>query len=109
MHVGDLDGAAVRITSRKWESRVTIRAHDDSEVLLPGVLVTGRWNSSSTTVSCTTDANGACTIAKRWASSRASIMFTVVSLAVSGKTYETGDNHDPDGDSNGTSITVNRP
>jgi len=109
MHVGDLDRAAVRITSRKWESRVTIGAHDPSETLLPGIVVTGRWNSSSNTVSCTTDANGACTIAKGWTNSRAGVTFTVVSLAASGKTYEAEDNHDADGDSNGTWITVARP
>jgi len=109
MHVGDLDGASVRISSRKWESRITIFTHDPSEALLPGIVVTGRWNSSSLTVSCTTGTNGACTIAKRWTSSRASVTFTVVSLAGSGKTYEAGDNHDPDGDSTGTSITVTRP
>jgi serine protease AprX len=109
MHVGDLDRAAVRITSRKWESRVTIRAHDVSETMLPGIVVTGRWNSSSATVSCTTDANGTCTVAKSWANSRAGVTYTVVSLAASGKTYESGDNHDADGDSTGTSITVARP
>ena len=109
MHVGDLDRAAVWVSSRKWESRVTIRVHDASEALLSGVVVTGRWNSSSTTVKCMTDPNGACTLAKGWPSSRSGVTFTVISLTGGDKTYEAVKNHDPDGDSTGTSITVARP
>jgi serine protease AprX len=109
MHVGDLDRSSVTVTSRKWEARVTIRAHDASEVLLPGVVVTGRWNGSAQTVSCTTGPSGACTLSKRWASSRSSVTFTVVSLSAPGMTYEPSGNHDPDGDSTGTSIAIARP
>ncbi len=109
MHVGDLDGASVQVTARRWEARVTVRAHDQAEAPLPGVLVRARWNSSSTTVSCTTNSNGACRITKRWATSRARVTFTVVSIAMSGLSYASGDNHDPDGDSSGTSISVARP
>jgi serine protease AprX len=109
MHVGDLDAVAAANTPRRWESRVTIRVHDASETLLPGIAVTGRWNSSSTTVSCTTDPTGACILARAWTTSRSSTTFTVVSLAGGAKTYEAMANHDPDGDSTGTRITVARP
>lgn len=34
---------------------------------------------------------------------------TVTGLSKSGLTYASTDNHDPDSDSNGTSITVNKP
>lgn len=109
MHVGDLDRAAAQVTAKRWEARVTIRVHDSSDGPLSGVLVRGRWNSSSTTVSCTTNSNGSCRITKRWANSRASVSFTVVSLAASGLSYDSADNRDPDGDSDGTSIVILRP
>lgn len=109
IHVGDLDGSAARVTTRKWESWITIAVHDATETFLPGVLVTGRWNSGTSTVSCTTNTNGMCTIAKIWPTSRASATFTVVSLRLSGMTYDATANHDPDGDSTGTSIAVARP
>jgi len=109
MHVGDLDGTAAQVTVQRWVARVTIRAHDASETPLEGVLVRARWNASSTTVSCTTKANGSCRISKRWANSRANVRLTVLSLVSSGLTYAPADNHDPDGDSTGTVITVARP
>ncbi|HET9724604.1 MAG TPA: S8 family peptidase, partial [Actinomycetota bacterium] len=109
IHVGDLDGVSVQVTTKRWESRVTIKAHDESETPLAGVLVRARWNASSTTVSCTTNTNGTCRITKRWATSRARVTFTVVSLAASGMAYAAADNHDPDADSDGTVISVSRP
>jgi serine protease AprX len=109
MHVGDLDGASVQVTAKRWEARVTIRVHDAAEMPLAGVLVRARWNSSSTTVSCTTNANGACRIDKRWANSRARVTLTVVSLVSSGLVYLSTDDHDPDGESDGTVIGVTRP
>ena len=38
-----------------------------------------------------------------------SVNFTVVSVTMAGRTYDRTLNHDPDGDSNGTTIRVNRP
>jgi hypothetical protein len=38
-----------------------------------------------------------------------SATFTVTNVTISGMTYQPSDNHDPDSDSTGTSITVNRP
>jgi hypothetical protein len=37
------------------------------------------------------------------------VTFTVVTLTHATLTYASADNHDPDGDSNGSSITVKRP
>lgn len=38
-----------------------------------------------------------------------SVTFTVTRLTKTGETYDSGGNHDDDGSSNGTSITVNTP
>ena len=39
----------------------------------------------------------------------ASVNFTVVSVTMDGRTYDRTFNHDPDGDSNGTTIKVFKP
>ena len=37
------------------------------------------------------------------------VIFTIVNMAHATLTYNAPDNHDPDGDSNGTGITLSRP
>jgi hypothetical protein len=37
------------------------------------------------------------------------VTFTITGMAKSGFTYAGASNHDPDGDSNGSTITVTRP
>jgi hypothetical protein len=37
------------------------------------------------------------------------VTFTVSNVTLAGNTYNASANHDPDGDSNGTSITVLQP
>jgi hypothetical protein len=108
MHVGDLDGTAVRLTSSSWRFTVNIKIHDTDELKVPGVLVTGYWGAATRQVSCTTGSGGACRVAKRFATKRTSGTFTVDSVTGSFE-YHAADNHDPDGDSRGTSITVARP
>ena len=41
--------------------------------------------------------------------SKTSVTFTVTNVTASGATYVSSSNGDPDGDSNGTTITVNKP
>jgi serine protease AprX len=109
MHVGDLDRSSVNLSATRWRAKATIRVHSSAEALLPGVLVTGRWGQNGS-VSCTTTATGACTVTRDLKRSRLTIVFTVLGLSDGGAhTYVAADNHDPDGDSNGTKITVTRP
>jgi hypothetical protein len=56
-----------------------------------------------------TNANGRCSLTKRYAKKKASVTFTVTQVDASGFSYVSVDNHDPDGDSTGTSITIARP
>ena len=56
------------------------------------------------------DASGQCSLAKNnIKGNETSAAFTVSSLTQAGSTYNAGANHDPDGDSNGTTITVLAP
>ena len=108
MHVGDLDRSTVKLSSTRWRAKVTIRVHDGSEALQPGVVVTGRWGTS-VTVTCTTTATGACTVSRDLKRSQSSITFRVIGLSDGTHDYVSSANHDPDADSDGTTITVTRP
>ncbi len=108
IHVGDLDAGSTWVTSTTWRGTVTVRVHDGSEAAASGVTVTGRWGNNGS-VTCTTGANGACSVSKTFKRSRASIAFRVLALSKAGTTYRSSANHDPDSDSNGTSVTVRRP
>ena len=111
IHVGDLDATA-STNGKNWTARVTIRIHTGAHSAVSGAIVTGTWsNGASGTASCTTGSNGACTVQKTKLAraSIASVTFTVTSATRSGNVYGPGSNHDPDGDSTGSSILVMRP
>jgi len=110
VHVGDLDGS--RTSARnKWTATVTIAVHDVSHSPVEGATVTGSWSGGPATPgSCTTGSSGECQVRQAdIAKNVASVVFTVTEVTYDGTlTYRPDDNHDPDGDSNGTSITVSR-
>jgi hypothetical protein len=111
LHVGDLDATASS-TGKNWTARVTIRVHGPGDAPAPGVLVIGTWGAGATgAASCTTGANGACTVQKTKLAKAtvASVTLTIMGMALSGATYDPAANHDPDGESTGTAITVARP
>jgi serine protease AprX len=109
IHVGDLDRSSVSLSASKWRARATIRVHDGDHALVPGAVVRGRFGPNGTVRSCTTGTGGACTLTRDLSKSRASIVFFVLGLTNGTDTYLPEDNHDPDGDSNGSRITVTRP
>jgi hypothetical protein len=108
MHVGDLDGSGAWVTTTRWRAKTTIEVHDATHALLAGATITGTW-TGGTSASCVTSANGRCSLTKRYAKKKASASFTVTNVQDSGLSYASADNHDPDGDSTGTAITIARP
>ncbi len=106
MHVGDLDTS---FTGRKANSpTITITVHDANHQPVAGVTVSGTWSVGGTG-SCVTGADGRCSVTKNFVKKQTSMTFTVTSLTNTGYAYVAGSNHDPDGDSNGTSITITKP
>jgi serine protease AprX len=107
MHIGDLDGAASS-SKNKWDATVTILVHNANENLVANASVSGAWsNGASGAGSCVTDSSGTCEVTKSGLSSKtASVVFSVSNVSVSGLTYNAAANHDLDGDSDGTSLTV---
>lgn len=107
MHVGDLDGTSTPSGSRWWAT-VVVKVEDSAHAALGGVTVTGTWNGGSS-ATCVTGTAGTCSVSRRFGGRVTSVTFAVAGLSLSGYTYGSGANHDPDGDSNGTSIVVLRP
>ncbi len=112
IHAGDLAGSSGWWWATWiWRAAVTIVVHDTDHNLMPDVAVSGSWTGGySGSSTCTTGEDGACTVSSSliWRGSP-STTFTVYSMSRPALTYQPAENHDPDGDSNGSSITVNRP
>ena len=117
LHVGDLDGTSSNIGGKRWRAFVTVMVHNANIAIhggVSGATVTGTWsagNGNGRQLSCTTNGSGTCTVQSGRLSraTAASVRFTVTGVTKAGFIYQSRANHDPDGDSTGTSITVNRP
>ena len=109
VHVGDL-GTNSTSSGGRWSAVVIITVHDASETPLQGVTVYGSWGSGTNgSGSCVTGSNGRCSISKdNLKANISSVTFTVTTLST-GMPYQSSSNHDPDGDSNGTTIMVSKP
>lgn len=110
MHVGDLDGASINNGST-WTANVTITIHDNNHDPVSSATVSGSWsNGASGSANCTTNSSGQCTVSVSGIPKRNnSATFTVSNVSHATLSYNSGANHDPDGDSNGTAITISKP
>ena len=111
INVGDLDRSGTN-SGKTWTAKVTIRIETATHGAVSGAVVTGTWSSGARgSASCTTTSSGTCSVSKTKLAraSVASVTFTVTGVVKTGSTYVPGSNHDPDGDSNGTTIVVLRP
>ncbi|RMG94650.1 MAG: hypothetical protein D6706_13480 [Chloroflexi bacterium] len=109
MHVGDLDASSAPAGNR-WNASVTITIHDENENPVANATVTGTWflGNRMRSDTCITNSNGQCTITRTIANFMTTATFSVDNVTGT-LTYDDGGNHDPDGDSNGKTITVNKP
>jgi thermitase len=109
VHIGDLDAVANSPGGSSWTSSVTIMVHDATETPLSGVTVTvlADYGSGTASRSCATNAGGTCSTASLSLHKKnGAVTYTVQSLTES---FSAQDNHDPDGDSDGTEILVLKP
>ena len=111
MRVTDLDGSKRLTSSNRWEATVTITVRDGAGNPVSGAAVTGAWSAGATgSGSCTTAAAGTCSVVKgNIRTGTTSVRYTVNNVTKTGATYNATLNSDPDGDSDGTQITVTRP
>ncbi len=107
VHVADLD-ATKSISKSKWTATVTVKVVDDTGALISGAVVTGAWSGGYTgTGTCTTGSTGTCSmVTGSMKLTVTSVTYTVNNVTASGFTYDPASNTDPDGDSNGTAITI---
>ncbi len=109
-HIGDLDNAATASSWWSWQPKVTATVLDSAGATVAGATVSGTFGSHSGTLTCLTGANGTCTVGNfSFNMFTKSTVFTVTGVVKASSTYAPKANSDPDGDSNGTTITVKRP
>jgi hypothetical protein len=105
LHIGDLDRLRTAQTNT-WTAKVTPRVHNASEGNVSGVTVSGVW-SDGAAGSCKTNSAGTCTITKsNIPKATLFVTFTVTKMTLLSGVYVPTANHDPDGDSDGTTIQV---
>jgi len=111
IHVGDLDGSThVKGRSGKWEAFVAVTIHDENENTVAEATVSGTWNGAAGgTVSGVTGSDGTVTFSTGEMNSGSSVTFTMDNATHTALTYDATLNHDPDRDSDGTSITISKP
>lgn len=109
IHVADLDPTPT-LQRRSWTARARIRVHNGNHKNRSGVYVTGTF-STGQTLTCKTNSKGRCSLSVSGLSKTAvlSVTFTVTNLARDGSTYVPLHNHDPDGNSDGTTLVINKP
>jgi VCBS repeat-containing protein len=110
MHVGDLDGSPMS-NKNQWSAAVTVLVVDTYGNPVADAEVSGAWSGGcSGTSSAVTDENGLCSVTSdSMRKNVESVTFTVTNVVHATLTYESADNEDPDGDSDGTTITVYKP
>lgn len=110
MHVADLFPYSSS-EGRTWSAYVIIRIHDENHDPIEGATVYGSWTGNGLAVDeCTTDYAGECLMLSTLNGKKTkSLTFTVTDVTFGSATYSPSDNHDADGDSDGTSITIIKP
>jgi hypothetical protein len=110
IHVGDLDGSSSAGRGNRWNATVTVTVHGADEEPVSGANVSGSWSGgTSGSGSCSTDGSGRCTITRNNIRNAASVTFGVDGVTATGAGYDADANHDPDGDSDGTTVVVLQP
>ncbi len=112
MHVADLDASAQSYRGGVWSADVTILVVDDGGFPVANATVSGTWSGAHNgSDSCVTDAGGQCSVQSpqvpKGGKNNGTMTWTVTNVTHASLSYDAAANSDPDGDSNGTSITVN--
>ena len=112
VHVGDLDGASTKLAKGAWSGQVTVLIYNGGEGPVADAVVTGIFTQNGDSVGplfCITGDDGTCTIKSgTFPQKSGNATFTVLDVILPGHDYQWGDNHDPDGDSDGTAIALSK-
>jgi aqualysin 1 len=110
LHVGDLEGSATVNGNKSWNASFTVLVHGTAHGPIANATVSVSWSGAQTgSGSCLTGSTGQCTITRNnLGRTTSSITFRVGNVTRSGGTYTATANHDANGNSNGTNLTVTR-
>lgn len=109
MHVADLDNTLTLNGGKKWQAAVQVTVADATAEPVAGASVAGRW-SIGANAHCKTDGGGQCSFpTKSFSNAEPNVTFSVTMVGGNSLTYAPADNQDPEGDSDGTSITIVQP
>ncbi len=111
MHVGDLDDNSNNQGASSWNAKIRVTVHDSNHVGVVNATVTAMvtFDTTSASVSCITDITGQCQLVQQVSDAFGSATVTISSVTSAGFSYDATYNHDPDGDSDGTTIIIIRP
>jgi hypothetical protein len=114
--VSDLDASSEALDARRWRAESTTAVRDDTGNPVGGATVRGTWAEPwnggrvrRTLASCLTGADGTCVVTRSARSRTASVTWEVATVEHGTLAYDASANNDPDGDSDGTRITVSAP
>jgi hypothetical protein len=110
VHVADLDGIADSIVFIFWQAAAAVTVQDGTGAPVQTADVRMRRSTGLRSVEeeCVTDAQGRCSVSTGiLAAGRVS--FEVIGVSAAGRFYAAHENGDPDGDSDGTTLVVERP
>jgi subtilisin len=115
IHVGDLDGQSIKLSRGNWQVAVTVTVHDTNHDPVIGAMVTGTFYQNGSLVQQASDvvtaSGGTCTIYSGQLpdkKGKANVTFVVNNVTYDPLTYDASNNHDPDGDSDGTTIIISK-
>jgi subtilisin family serine protease len=111
LHIGDLDGSSLQVNRKNWRADISLLVQDANENPVSNATVSGTWSGGySGSASCVTDASGLCQVnTGNIKTDFASVDYTIEIITHPTGSYDPTANHDPDGDSDGTSITTLKP
>jgi serine protease len=108
VHIADLDGESGKFFQYFWYAAVDILVVDQNEQGVENARVDISWSDGSVD-RCVTRTEGWCSVLGYQFRRTPSLTLTVTDVSNTGLPYEPSLNHDPDGDSDGTRITVYKP
>jgi hypothetical protein len=109
IHIGDMEDISSLSSKNKWNASVKIEVHDNACNPVSGVTVNGTWSGGySGSGSCITTQKGICSMTSRDININKTneAEFTIQNIYSPKFTYNPAENHDPDEDSDGFTITV---
>jgi hypothetical protein len=110
MHVGDLDANIVLANKNRWCAVFTVKIEDSSGSPVSGADVSFSVSGAeSVNGQAFTGGDGTASYQTGWINGSGSFTFTVNDVTHATLTYNAADNDDPDGDSDGTSISISGP